>query len=222
MKSINPAANSTFSCSQASFARLPFWIDKCNPLFERHLGKEYVSKNPRTVQGVVIDYFFSSQAKKPSLKETRKEFENISKLTRELYRALKNIGGPADHALHETWQNRHVNYPETLPHTEIEEALLNFQPLIQIAMDQIPDSRRWPQEFIPERELIRGLAKLYEDSTGHSAKAGSHRRDDIYQGDFFNLVEDIFLTLEVEKHVTGDDEENVNFALGKAIERALK
>lgn len=218
-------ANSTFDCSREEFSRLPGMIEKCMPILERHLGKEYVSKNVVDAQGIIIDFFSNTHAKAPSLKETKKEIEKISSLAKELYSSLKDVSSPIEDEFWRIYyQYQFAGKPEykNAWMSEIQHSLLHFRVILNMVQEKIPKSRRWPESINPEKEVIRGLARLYQNSTGKEPKAGSCRRNDLYQGAFFNLVEDVLLTLEVEKHVTGEDEEDINLALGKAIERALR
>lgn len=202
-------------------------VAACFRIMDRHLGADAVKANLDMAGNVIRDWIINSRTKSPNLKQSLKELEHIQKLTVDLYHALRDIGGPAGTALWEAYTMR-FNGPEYdhANHHEIQDALMHFRSIVDAALETAPSTSRWKPELKPETELIRDLARLYEKITGKAAKAGHYRRSDegtaLYNGPFFDLVEDIFLTLKIEKHTQGADEEIANQNLGKAIDRALK
>ena len=182
-----------------------------------------------------LSWIANSRGEPPKLAKVKQELKHINELASKLYEALRDISDPAGQALWNVYTSGHIPGDPVYDHachTEMQENLLRFRSITSIALDAYaqPDPNRlkghWPEKLKPETELIRDLARLYEKITGKTAKAGHYRRSDegiaLYNGPFFDLVEDIFLTLKIEKHTQGADEEFANQNLGKAIDRALK
>ena len=226
---MKPAVNSTFDSKVSRLRELYLLIENILPILEKHLGKENVSNSINTCRGIIIDYFWNMHGKTPSLKETRAELEKIEKLTGELYRALRNIGGGADQALWNSYITQSCVEPGDKPaaHTEVESVLMNFREVAHIALSELPVNRGWPKQLVPIRDLIQDLAKLYQRSTGKHPVIGSMIPKYIkveegggketikyfYEGEFFSLVEEVVFALGVEKS---------NQALGKNIKEALQ
>lgn len=217
----NPRINTT----KSEFFKLQEYIDRCAPVFEKHLGKDRAAKFPNECQGIIIDYYWNSRGQVPSLNQTKAELKKIYNLSRDLYRALSEIGGPAGDALWDTWSTSFNSSKkpgfENTAYTEVEHILLHFRVVVSRAIDDAPDSRGWEKKLVPTRELIQGLAAIYERSTGKKAtlermtprviKSKHHVIKDgveyFHEGDFFSFVEEIYFALNIQKsnQATGED-----------------
>ncbi|MBG0790946.1 MAG: hypothetical protein H0S80_10665 [Desulfovibrionaceae bacterium] len=62
---------------------------------------------------------------------------------------------------------------------------------------QLPRGSRWSKEYSPRRDLVRGLAMVFEEATGFAARGEvKHEREgDQYYGRFFELVVDVLKEL---------------------------
>lgn len=211
-------------------ARVNSEADRCIAILQKHLGKEAIEKIPKFSRSIFVNYCFNVKGRPKSLGDTRQELERIRRLAQDLHRSLRDLGGSAEKVLWDAHFDFMAKPEYDRSHPEdVQQALLYFTPVIRRAQKMLPDTRRWKEDLVAERELIRELGKLYKKITGENAASGNYRAkaeydanstEYEYTGAFFALVEDIFYTLEIPKHTQGD-EIDANNALGRAIDRAL-
>lgn len=174
-----------------------FFLDIDDNLLDETMQKE--------IRFLFIDYMADSRAGSPTLKESRQDLEAIVDLAGKLQERLKNLGGPAEKALYDAVTR--ISSLETKA-PEIVDDLRALRIFADNALKHTPSTGRgqgWKTELVPERELVKGLARIYEQATGKSAKDGisQDRRADTkkgetkYFGDFFELVEKIFTFLGI-------------------------
>jgi hypothetical protein len=217
--------------------------EECISIFKRYFGKKFTSNNYTRLKIIVGMSCTRANEKRPTLKESRKKLEKINTLAGELYNELESqpVGGPYSKSedksltyLMNEDPELVKGYPEIV--YDLPKHLLHLKCFSQKTLECLPDTKRWPKEFKAEKELIEDLAKIFEEAT-QTHPLDSIYRSPIYEeseeavlkgqvryyytGDFFNLVDDITLTLG-SRDADNQDEFKANQSLGMAIKRALE
>jgi len=215
------------------------FIDNGIIAVEKALGVTLTEGQVRDARYNFFDYIANARAGSPSLKESRQELEEISELADRLLRRLKNIGGPADHALDESRRRYSMSKCKPISESkapEIQDDLRALRLYAQDALEHAPKTGKgkgWQKELVPEKELIRDMARLYEWVRGEKAQDNISRttKDPVevdgggvafkerYKGEFFGFIEQIFDALEIP---AGDkNKKNAHQNLGRLIERSI-
>jgi hypothetical protein len=115
------------------------------------------------------------------LATTKRHLEKLEKAAEALHDALAAAGGNPTLA----GPLRRYGVKRSLA-AEIDELPIIARQLVR----ELPSGSHWQREYSPRRDLVRGLAAVFEAVTGDAAREGvKHQRDpDQYYGHFFELV----------------------------------
>lgn len=162
---------------------------------------------------VIIRHFYQTlDQDRVGLKQTRQDLSRLYEQTLELQQSIKNVRkNPSA-----MWALKLAEMDDFQPNGamgfdeltgNIERHLKQMRAYVHMAETKLPDQsyRRWPQNLIAERELIKSLGYWYKDVSGQDPKATMKQNRQVYNQ--AELKEEAELDKKVEREQKNETEE---------------